>query len=366
MNGAPSVWAISPEERVKHDQKFDTLSPSMGYVSGEQARKFLLQSGLPASVLAEIWALADMNKDGKMDRLEFSIAMKLIKLKLQGTPLPSALPVIMKQPPVSAPSHNNPTSSYGMASLPNMSIMPGTNLAMLTPISMANPGLSPLTQMSGLSSLVPTTGLSPLMASTLPNGTIGYLQPIPAGGLATVLPRSASPYSSPLGLSSSGMNKASSMLDLGSISSASSSPTVMSPMLNVPSDWAVPHASRLKYRQQFNGLDKQMTGYLSGQQVRGAMTTTMLTQTQLASIWNLADVDKDGKLKAEEFILAMHLVDMARFGQPLPLTLPTELVPPSQRGAVNGSSSSLNAALTDDLDIEPPQKAKTNCQLSAL
>ncbi|KAK5935118.1 hypothetical protein CgunFtcFv8_020506 [Champsocephalus gunnari] len=50
MNGGPSVWAISPEERLKHDQKFDTLSPSMGFVSGEQARKFLLQSGLPASV----------------------------------------------------------------------------------------------------------------------------------------------------------------------------------------------------------------------------------------------------------------------------------------------------------------------------
>lgn len=31
-----------------------------------------------------------------------------------------------------------------------------------------------------------------------------------------------------------------------------------------PSDWSVPHASRLKYRQQFNGLDKQMTGYLTG------------------------------------------------------------------------------------------------------
>lgn len=42
-------------------------------------------------------------------------------------------------------------------------------------------------------------------------------------------------------------------------------------------------------------------------------------------------MDKDGKLKAEEFILAMHLVDMAKIGQPLPLTLPTELVPPLQR-----------------------------------
>ncbi|XP_022595239.1 intersectin-2-like isoform X1 [Seriola dumerili] len=381
MNGGLSIWAISPEERDKHDQKFDTLSPSMGYVSGEQARKFFLQSGLPASVLAEIWSLADMNKDGKMDRLEFSIAMKLIKLKLQGTPLPSALPIIMKQPPVPVPSLSKPTSSmtnpaYGIGSVPNMPMMSGANFAMLTPISMATPGLSPLTPMTGLTSLVPTaTGLSPLIASnptrplmptmgntTLPNGTMGLLQPIPAGALATGLPLSASTYSSPLGLSSSpaGINKASSLLDLGSSSSASSSPSVMSPMVAGPSDWAVPHASRLKYRQQFNSLDKQMTGYLTGQQVRGSMATTMLTQTQLATIWTLADVDKDGKLKAEEFILAMHLVDMAKIGQPLPLTLPTELVPPSQRGAMNGSSSSLYAALTDDLDIEPPQKAKTN------
>ncbi|KAK2854204.1 hypothetical protein Q5P01_006865 [Channa striata] len=375
MNGGLSVWAITPEERGKHDQKFDTLSPSMGYVSAEQARKFFLQSGLPASVLAEIWALADMNKDGKMDRLEFSIAMKLIKLKLQGTPLPSALPIIMKQPPVPAPNLSNPTSAmsspaYGLGALPNMPMMTGANLAMLTPISVASSGLSPLTPMAGLTPLVPTaTGLSPLIASTpnrplvptmgnatLLNGNMGLFQPVPAGALAAGLPLSASTYVTPVGLSAS----PAALLDLSSSSSASSSPAVMSPMAAVPSDWAVPHASRLKYRQQFNSLDKQMSGYLTGQQVRGAMATTMLTQTQLASIWNLADVDKDGKLKAEEFILAMHLVDVAKSGQPLPLTLPAELVPPSQRGAVNGSSSSYYDALTDDLDIDPPQKTKTN------
>lgn len=116
---------------------------------GDQAKKLFLQSGLPASVLADIWwekhrltvdkmlclrgsswepitvsflmfcvlsprSLADMNKDGKMDRLEFSVAMKLIKLKLTGTPLPSSLPIIMKQPPVRAPTMNNPTNpAYG-------------------------------------------------------------------------------------------------------------------------------------------------------------------------------------------------------------------------------------------------------------
>lgn len=45
----------------------------------------------------------------------------------------------------------------------------------------------------------------------------------------------------------------------------------------------------------------------------------------------LADVDKDGRLQGDEFILAMHLVDMAKTGRPLPLTLPQDLVPPSLR-----------------------------------
>uniref|UniRef100_A0A674N4C8 Intersectin 2b n=1 Tax=Takifugu rubripes TaxID=31033 RepID=A0A674N4C8_TAKRU len=313
-----SIWAISPEERNKHDQKFDTLSPSMGYVSGEQARKFFLQSGLSASVLAEIWSLADMNKDGKVDRLEFSIAMKLIKLKLQGTSLPSALPIIMKQPPVPAPTINNPipsmtNPSYGMGTVPNMSMMPGKNITMLTPIPI------PLIPAVPTHPLLPTVGNATLPGS----GTMGILQPFPAGTLTTgnwllkfrsnILCQSACLY-----------------WLCSSVSLASSSHSTMSPIIAGPSDWPVPHASRLKYRQQFNSLDKHMTGYLTGQQVRAAMATTMLSQTQLASIWNLADVDKDGKLKAEEFILAMHLVDLVKSGQALPLTLPTDLVPPSQ------------------------------------
>lgn len=56
-----------------------------------------------------------------------------------------------------------------------------------------------------------------------------------------------------------------------------------------------------------------------------------LTSLLLVFVRNLADVDKDGKLKADEFILAMHLVDMAKLGQPLPLALPSDFVPPSLR-----------------------------------
>ncbi|KAE8286939.1 Intersectin-2 EH domain and SH3 domain regulator of endocytosis 2 [Larimichthys crocea] len=149
MNGGASVWAITPEERGKHDKQFDSLAPVLGHVSGEQARKFFIQSGLPSSVLAEIWHLADIDSDGKMDRMEFSIAMKLIKLKLQGRNLPSSLPVIMKQSPVSNSASTIPSSArFGMGSMPNLSVglsSMSTMSAMpiLTPIP-ANPHMHPM------------------------------------------------------------------------------------------------------------------------------------------------------------------------------------------------------------------------------
>lgn len=69
---------------------------------------------------------------------------------------------------------------------------------------------------------------------------------------------------------------------------------------------------------------------------------------------SLADVDGDGQLKAEEFILAMHLTDMAKAGQPLPLTLPPELVPPSFRCITQGDTSLTLRSVswrTNDLDF---------------
>ncbi|TSO67474.1 Intersectin-2 [Bagarius yarrelli] len=355
MNGGRSIWAIRPEERDKHDQKFDTLSPVQGFVTGEQARSFFLQSGLPSSVLAEIWALADMNKDGKMDRLEFSIAMKLIKMKLQGQNLPSSLPIIMKQPPVPVPTM--PLTPLGMGAMQNIPLVPTP--AIYTPMPLTS--LSPI---QGMSSLMPSGMTMPIMpaisAPALANGPLGTLQPTPVN-LTNAAPQNRYITSSPLGFSSSPKTA---VMDLGSGSSTTS--LVSSISQSSPTDWAVPHSSRLKYRQQFNSLDRQMSGYLSGPQVRNAMGSTSLSQSQLATIWNLADVDKDGKLKAEEFILAMHLVDMAKEGHVLPLALPVEFIPPSLRGIVgdslNGStSSSVYASLAEEFtEVNPPQKAKSN------
>ena len=59
---------------------------------------------------------------------------------------------------------------------------------------------------------------------------------------------------------------------------------------------------------------------------------------------NLSDVDNDGNLTTEEFVLAMFLVDLAKTGQPLPAKLPPELVPPSYRRGRSGSAVSVGVA----------------------
>lgn len=350
MNGGPNMWAITSEERTKHDKQFDNLKPSGGYITGDQARTFFLQSGLPAPVLAEIWALSDLNKDGKMDQQEFSIAMKLIKLKLQGQQLPVVLPPIMKQPPMFSPLIS---ARFGMGSMPNLSIH--------QPLPPVAPIATPLSSATSGTSIPPLMMPAPLVpsvsTSSLPNGTASLIQPLSIPYSSSTLPH-ASSYSLMMGgFGGASIQKAQSLIDLGSSSSTSSTASLSgnSPKTGT-SEWAVPQPSRLKYRQKFNSLDKSMSGYLSGFQARNALLQSNLSQTQLATIWTLADIDGDGQLKAEEFILAMHLTDMAKAGQPLPLTLPPELVPPSFRGGKQ--IDSVNGALPSyqKTQEEEPQK----------
>ena len=63
-----------------------------------------------------------------------------------------------------------------------------------------------------------------------------------------------------------------------------------------------------------------------------------MPQNVLAQIWALSDIDNDGRLNTEEFILAGHLCDLGMKGEPMPATLPPLLIPPSMRkGAQAGT-----------------------------
>uniref|UniRef100_A0A8C4GZ20 Intersectin-1 n=1 Tax=Dicentrarchus labrax TaxID=13489 RepID=A0A8C4GZ20_DICLA len=316
----PDVFLISVDERAKHDQQFHSLSPTAGgYITGDQARNFFLQSGLPAPILAQIWALADMNSDGRMDIHEFSIAMKLIKLKLQGHPLPPALPPSMKQPPLPLP----PQTGFGM---PPIAPIP-------PPLSAVPPlPLPPL-----------PVGVSPPLVSSAPPP---LPQPIANGAPPTGMMQPISGFSHPAPSvnKSSSFNRSSTKLQKGSLYSV--------PSVQPPSDWAVPQSSRLKYRQLFNSHDKMMSGHLTGPQARTILMQSSLPQGQLATIWSLSDIDQDGKLTAEEFILAMHLIDMAMSGLPLPPVLPPDYLPPTFRRVRSDSVQSDQKSVPEEAEEE--------------
>ncbi|XP_037688039.1 intersectin-1 isoform X4 [Choloepus didactylus] len=326
FGGSLDIWAITVEERAKHDQQFHSLKPISGFITGDQARNFFFQSGLPQPVLAQIWALADTNNDGRMDQMEFSIAMKLIKLKLQGYQLPSALPPVMKQQPVAISS----APAFGIGAI--------TSMPPLTAVAPVPMGSIPVVGMSPpLVSSVPTAAVPPLA-----NGAPPVMQPLPAfAHPAATLPKSSSfSRSGPGSQLNTKLQKAQSF-DVASV------PQV--------AEWAVPQSSRLKYRQLFNSHDKTMSGHLTGPQARTILMQSSLPQAQLASIWNLSDIDQDGKLTAEEFILAMHLIDVAMSGQPLPPVLPPEYIPPSFRRVRSGSGISVisSASVDQRLPEEP-------------
>ena len=58
-------------------------------------------------------------------------------------------------------------------------------------------------------------------------------------------------------------------------------------------------------------------------------------------------MDKDGRLTSDEFAIAMHLVEKAKQGIPIPSTLPVELTP-SRQGLKNIPSSPVCVSSFED------------------
>ena len=47
-------WMITPDERAMHAGQFGSLNPASGFIDGNGARGFFMQSGLPPMVLAQV------------------------------------------------------------------------------------------------------------------------------------------------------------------------------------------------------------------------------------------------------------------------------------------------------------------------
>ncbi|XP_073419836.1 epidermal growth factor receptor substrate 15 isoform X2 [Dendrobates tinctorius] len=107
----------------------------------------------------------------------------------------------------------------------------------------------------------------------------------------------------------------------------------------VDSPWAVRPEEKAKYDAIFDSLSP-MNGFLSGDKVKPVLLNSKLPVEVLGRVWELSDIDHDGLLDRDEFAVAMFLVYSALEKEPVPMVLPSALVPPSKR-KTSGPPSSL-------------------------
>ncbi|XP_014086959.2 intersectin-1 isoform X1 [Bactrocera oleae] len=439
MNAAVDPWVITQREKLKYQEQFKALQPQGGFVTGAQAKGFFLQSQLPPLILGQIWALADTDSDGKMNINEFSIACKLINLKLRGMEIPKVLPptLLASLSTVGGTPTMTPTTTGSMSPLDPLKSMSASvpGVAPSVPISGATlpgavpavpgivpgtlPGVLPQTipaaMTTGVVSSIPPTGLPMQMpinaagtaAMVLPGSVIPTgVMPVSASGIpgvpgvpgvgtisgvntagimsAGIVPPVAGgvpiPGMVPMSVAASGgvVQPAiipgipavpSGVLPPGKIVSPPNSSEVSKlpatptpPQSNPPSrhmsiserapsiespqsEWAIKGPAKRKYTQVFNATDRTRSGYLTGAQARSILVQSKLPQATLAQIWTLSDLDSDGRLSCDEFILAMFLCDKAMNGEKVPVTLPLDWIPPSFRktksrqGSISGTGS---------------------------
>lgn len=144
---------------------------------------------------------------------------------------------------------------------------------------------------------------------------------------------------------------------------------------NVNAEWTVLATQKKQMDAIFDSLDKDKTGRLNPDQVASYLMTSHLEQNDLATIWDLSDIQNTGIFNKLEFAIALFLMNRKLGGLSLPNIVPDTLiaslqadhsstVPPSQqstnlfdlpqRGATvtspPGVSRALKAAVKSSMD----------------
>jgi EH domain-containing protein 1 len=98
----------------------------------------------------------------------------------------------------------------------------------------------------------------------------------------------------------------------------------------VTDGWILSSSDKAAFDLVFSNLGPD-NGKLSGSKVKTTLLDTGLSTELLRTVWNLADMDKDGALDSDEFALAMYLCEVVKKGNRLPDKLPANWVPASKK-----------------------------------
>ncbi|CAI5758484.1 unnamed protein product [Candida verbasci] len=108
-----------------------------------------------------------------------------------------------------------------------------------------------------------------------------------------------------------------------------------------------------KYWQIFKGLNP-IDNKLTGDKVAPVLKNSRLPDSQLSKIWELSDIDNDGKLDFEEFCITMRLIfDLVNESiSEIPTELPSWLIPSSKLAIIQANKAVSRGGESFDLDEE--------------
>lgn len=136
-------------------------------------------------------------------------------------------------------------------------------------------------------------------------------------------------------------------------------------------DWVVSLADRQRFDVMFRRSDLDNDGLVSGMEIKDVFLQSGIPNLCLAQIWALCDTSQSGKLTAEQFALAMWMVERKRMGYEPPDCLAPNMVPPSQRQAAPlqslvGDLVGLDDGLMQQSIAEPLLPAYSNPELAMI
>ncbi|KAL1390168.1 UBA/TS-N domain-containing protein [Phyllosticta capitalensis] len=385
---------LTPEEKRVFGELFRQAdTEQMGVVTGEVAVKFFERTKLPPAVLGEIWQIADTENRGLLTSSGFCQVLRLIghyQAGRQPSPelafRPGPLPKFDSPVPAGPPAHSpiSPQMS-GPIRVPPLTPDKAAQYAGLFEKSGAQNGLLPGDMAKTIfeKARLPNETLGRIwaLADTEQRGALGVTEFIIAMHLIASYSSGQMkglPSSLPAGLYEAAARRAPARGPPGPIprqfsgASRGASPMPGRPQFATPpqtaqqtgNDWVISPQEKAQYDQLFAKVDTAGSGFLTGEQAVLFFSDSGLPEDVLAAIWDLADINSEGRLNRDEFAVAMHLIRQQRPKpgiQHLPSALPPNLVPPSMRSqrpqASQPSAFDSSAAFAQPPTIQAPKSA---------
>ncbi|CAG8503890.1 30697_t:CDS:2 [Racocetra persica] len=276
---------ISDVERQQYFQVFSNLGPSPnGYLSGNQAMNWLLNSKLPVTWLERIWDLCDIDKDGQLDFDEFSVTCRLVN---------DLLARVYPDVPSSLPSHLIPPGKAHLLVGNNPGYVGGGPSLGMNPALFSQQIISPIPQ--------PANTISQLNISNT----------IPSYQLSQQLSRVPTP---PRQNSYSG-----------------GFPTAP---LSDDFDWYMPPADKFNYENEYK-RHAGPHGYVRFADFDELYQRLGIPREECIAAWGLIDVNFEQRVGKDQCLVFLHTLNQRSKGKRIPDSLPNALKTSLIRGKLN-------------------------------